>query len=89
MVRAGKLSVIGNGVVVDPHALVEEIDRLGGQGVTVTPDNLRIAENATLILSLHRELEAIREVRRRAGSAPPSAASARPMRTRSAGARFA
>ena len=50
----GKLSVIGNGVVLDPHALIEEIDRLAAQGVTVTPDNLRIAENTTLILSLHR-----------------------------------
>jgi adenylosuccinate synthase len=61
VVRGGKLSIIGNGVVVDPKALVDEIDRLGKQGVTVTPENLRIAENATLILSLHRELEAIRE----------------------------
>jgi adenylosuccinate synthase len=57
----GKLSVIGNGVVLDPHALVEEIDRLAAQGVTVTPDNLRIAENTTLILSLHRELDKARE----------------------------
>jgi adenylosuccinate synthase len=61
VVRRDKLSVIGNGVVIDPQALVNEIDRLGEQGVAVTPDNLRIAENATLILSLHRELEAIRE----------------------------
>jgi adenylosuccinate synthase len=61
VVRANKLSVIGNGVVIDPHALTAEIDRLSEQGVAVTPDNLRIAENATLILSLHRELEAIRE----------------------------
>jgi adenylosuccinate synthase len=57
----GKLSVIGNGVVIDPHALVEEIDRIGALGVAVTPDNLRIAENASLILSLHRELDALRE----------------------------
>src|SRR5688572_14091926 len=56
-----KLSVIGNGVVLDPHALIEEIERLKGQGVTVTPDKLRIAENATLILSLHRELDVVRE----------------------------
>ncbi|MFN3347668.1 adenylosuccinate synthase [Pseudorhodoplanes sp.] len=61
VVRSNKLSVIGNGVVIDPHALAAEIDRLKEQGVAVTPDNLRIAENATLILSLHRELEAIRE----------------------------
>lgn len=61
VVRPGKLSVIGNGVVLDPRALVEEIDRLASQGVAVTPAGLRIAENATLILSLHRELDAIRE----------------------------
>jgi adenylosuccinate synthase len=61
VVRRGKLSVIGNGVVLDPHALLEEIDRLGAQGITVTPDNLQIAENVALILSLHRELDALRE----------------------------
>jgi len=59
--REGKMSVIGNGVVLDPHALVEEIARLKEQGVVVTPETLRIAENATLILSLHRELDALRE----------------------------
>src|SRR6201981_1054086 len=48
----GKLSVIGNGVVLDPRALLEEIGRLREQGVTVTPETLRIAENATLILPL-------------------------------------
>ena len=57
----GKLSIIGNGVVIDPHALIEEIDRLRAQGVNVTPQSLRIAENATLILPLHQELDAIRE----------------------------
>jgi adenylosuccinate synthase len=57
----GKLSVIGNGVVLDPQALVEEIDRLAAQGVGVTPEGLRIAENATLILPLHRELDGYRE----------------------------
>jgi adenylosuccinate synthase len=61
VVRAGKLSVIGNGVVVDPQALVDEIDRLAQQGVAVTPESLRIAENATLILPLHRDLDALRE----------------------------
>ena len=61
VVRAGKLSVIGNGVVVDPQALIDEIAQLGKQGVKVTPDNLRIAENATLILPLHQELDALRE----------------------------
>jgi adenylosuccinate synthase len=57
----GKLSIIGNGVVIDPQALLNEIATLGKQGVAVTTDNLRIAENAPLILPLHRELEAIRE----------------------------
>ena len=61
VVRPGKLSVIGNGVVLDPHALLEEIARLKAQGVTVTRDNLRIAENVTLILPLHQELDAMRE----------------------------
>jgi adenylosuccinate synthase len=61
VVRPGKLGVIGNGVVLDPHALVAEIGRLGGQGVVVTRDTLRIAENTALILSLHRELDALRE----------------------------
>ncbi len=61
IVRPGKLSVIGNGVVVDPHHLVKEIAQLRSQGVEVSRDNLRIAENAPLILSLHRELDALRE----------------------------
>ena len=61
VVRPGKLGIIGNGVVVDPWALVSEIERLIGQGVVINRDNLRIAENATLILPLHRELDQIRE----------------------------
>ena len=61
IVRPGKLSVIGNGVVVDPHFLIGEIDRLRGQGVEISPMNLKIAENAPLILSLHHELDAVRE----------------------------
>ena len=61
VVRGGKLSVIGNGVVIDPHALLEEIGRLKQVGVTVSRDNLRIAENATLILPLHQELDVARE----------------------------
>jgi adenylosuccinate synthase len=61
VVRPGKLSVIGNGVVLDPHALLNEIAVLKKHGIEVTPDNLRIAENAALILPLHRELDAIRE----------------------------
>jgi adenylosuccinate synthase len=61
IVRAGKLSVIGNGVVIDPHALVAEIERVSAQGVAISPETLRIAENACLILSLHRELDQQRE----------------------------
>lgn len=61
IVREGKLSVIGNGVVVDPWALMAEIDTLRGQGVAVSPENLKIAENATLILPLHQELDVARE----------------------------
>ena len=57
----GKLSVIGNGVVVDPYHFVQEMAKLRGQGVQITPEILRIADNAPLILSLHRELDAIRE----------------------------
>ncbi len=61
VVRGGKLSIIGNGVVVDPRALIDEIGRLKQLGVTVSHENLRIAENATLILPLHQELDVARE----------------------------
>ena len=61
IVREGKLSVIGNGVVVDPWALLAEIDTLRAQGVAISPDTLKIAQNATLILPLHQELDAARE----------------------------
>lgn len=67
IVRPGKLSIIGNGVVIDPWALDDEINRLVSQGVEVTPDNLRIAENAVLILPLHRELDGMREIAAGAG----------------------
>src|ERR1700750_1216918 len=56
-----KLSVIGNGVVLDPRALLAEIDPLKQQGVVVSHDSLRIAENTPLILSLHQELDIARE----------------------------
>jgi adenylosuccinate synthase len=61
VVRPGKLSIIGNGVVVDPHALISEIERLRDLGVKVSPENLRVAENASLILGLHRDLDSFRE----------------------------
>ena len=57
IVRPGKLSVIGNGVVVDPWALVQEMTRIQDQGVEISPDNLVISENATLILPIHTELD--------------------------------
>ena len=50
VLRSSKLSVIGNGVVFDPQAFVAELEKLRGQGVAITPDNLRVAENVTLIL---------------------------------------
>ena len=57
----GKLSVIGNGVVVDPWHLLSEIEKLAGQGVAITPDLLVLADNACLILPLHRDLDQARE----------------------------
>ena len=57
----GKPSIIGNGVVIDPWALLEEIDRLRGQGVRIDPNVLKIADNAILILPLHRNLDLARE----------------------------
>ena len=61
VVRPGKLAIIGNGVVVDPWALISEIEKLQAQGVAITRDNLRIAENAALILPCHRDIDQIRE----------------------------
>ncbi len=61
VVRKGCLGVIGSGVVVDPFALLAEIDRIAEQGVQITPMNLMIAENATLILPVHQELDQMRE----------------------------
>src|SRR5437868_7239797 len=61
VLRPSKLAVIGNGVVFDPQAFLDEVTKLKGQGVAVSPENLRIAENVTLILGLHRELDALRE----------------------------
>jgi adenylosuccinate synthase len=67
VVRPGKLAIIGNGVVIDPWALIDEIARLEDQGVQIDHSNLRIAENATLILPLHRELDQLREAAAGAG----------------------
>ena len=61
IVRPGKLSIIGNGVVVDPKALLEEIEEVRGQGVDINPQNLMLAENATLILPVHPALDVAME----------------------------
>ncbi len=62
IVRPNKVSIIGNGVVIDPWALVDEMNRMRSQGVKITPENLIIAENAPLILpSVHSRLDLVRE----------------------------
>ncbi len=61
VVRGGKLSVIGNGVVVDPWQLISELDTMAASGLTLTPDDLLLAENACLILPWHKDLDAARE----------------------------
>ncbi len=61
ILRGGKMSVIGNGVVLDPWHMVAEIAKLRGQGVEISPANLMVAENASLILPLHGELDRARE----------------------------
>ena len=63
----GKPSVIGNGVVVDPWALLDEIARIEGQGVAIGPDLLTLADNACLILPIHRDLDSAREAAAGAG----------------------
>ena len=63
VVRGGKLSVIGNGVVLDPWAFLAEVERIKEQGVKVNPENLLISESAALILPIHSELDGIRENR--------------------------
>ena len=68
IVRPGKISIIGSGVVVDPWALLEEIEKVRKQGVSVTPETLKLAENATLILPVHRELDRAREQTQRIGT---------------------
>lgn len=61
IVRQNTLAVIGNGVVIDPVALVEEIETLRRQGIDITENDLLVADNAALILSVHRELDILRE----------------------------
>ena len=61
IVRKNKISIIGNGVVVDPWALLDEIDEIKSKGVIVTEKNLILSESANLILPFHREMDEIRE----------------------------
>ncbi|MGY8985435.1 MAG: adenylosuccinate synthase [Sphingomonadales bacterium] len=61
IVRGGKKSIIGNGVVLDPWALISEMEKVKKQGIDINPDNFEIAPNCTLILPIHSELDAIRE----------------------------
>ncbi len=61
IVRKDKISIIGNGVVVDPWALLDEIDEIKSKGVKVSPENLIISESANLILPFHREMDEIKE----------------------------
>lgn len=66
-VRSGKLSIIGNGTVVDPFHLLSEIEHLQNQGVQISPDNLLLSETATLILPVHAQVDKAREVLRGSG----------------------
>ena len=61
IVRKGKISILGNGVVIDPWALLDEIEEIKKQGVDVTPENFMISESASLILPFHQEMDEIRE----------------------------
>ena len=61
IVRKGKISILGNGVVIDPWALIDEIDEIKKKGVNVTPENFMISESASLILPFHQEMDEIRE----------------------------
>ncbi len=61
IVRKGKISILGNGVVIDPWALLSEINEIKKQGIEVTSKNLMISESASLILPFHREMDEIRE----------------------------
>ena len=61
ILRSDKISIIGNGVVLDLHALKKEIDAISARGVSITPENLYISDRATLILPLHKNLDELRE----------------------------
>ena len=61
IVRDGKISILGNGVVIDPWALISEIEEIRKKGVKVTPENFMISDTASLILPFHQEMDEIRE----------------------------
>ena len=61
IVRDGKISILGNGVVIDPWALIEEIQDIKKKGINVSPENFMISESASLILPFHQEMDEIRE----------------------------
>ena len=61
IVREGKISILGNGVVIDPWALLSEIEEIRKQGIDVSPENFMISESASLILPFHKEMDEIRE----------------------------
>ena len=62
IVRKNKISVIGNGVVVDPWALINEIEEIKKQGVKINEENLYLSESATLILPIHSELDSLEKI---------------------------
>ncbi len=64
VLRKNKIAIIGNGVVVNPQALIEEIDKIKKSGIKITPRNLMISENSILILDLHKKIDQIREERK-------------------------
>ncbi len=64
IVRPGKISIIGNGVVIDPNALLKEIETVTALGVEINPNTLKIAENAVLILPIHKEMDTVSEALR-------------------------
>ena len=83
VVRKNKISIIGNGVVIDPWALLNEINAIEKLGIKINNKNLYVAENATLILPVHKELDEIREDSKNAVKmAPQEKVLVLPMRTR-------
>ena len=73
----GKLSIVGNGVVIDPWAFLSEVERIAEKGVTITPEVPKIAENASLILPLHGHIDRAREEASGASAATVAKPSAR------------